>query len=149
MKKFLIVATVLIMAIVAVAGQCRGITKKGTQCKRNASPGSSYCWQHGGTTASQRAAGITADEGRCKAITKAGTQCTRAAQNGSMYCWQHAGAHEAGSEVNDKEQGVHDSGNQDSPERQAVVQCTAITKKGVRCTRRAKPNSNRCWQHDE
>jgi endonuclease YncB( thermonuclease family) len=30
------------------SGRCMAITKKGTRCKRNASPGSSYCWQHGG-----------------------------------------------------------------------------------------------------
>jgi len=29
-------------------GRCQAITKKGTQCKRNAAPGSRYCWQHGG-----------------------------------------------------------------------------------------------------
>lgn len=29
-------------------GRCQAITKKGTQCKRNARPGSAYCWQHGG-----------------------------------------------------------------------------------------------------
>ncbi|HOJ19627.1 MAG TPA: hypothetical protein PLT92_13780 [Ignavibacteriaceae bacterium] len=27
---------------------CQAITKKGTQCKRKAKPGSKYCWQHGG-----------------------------------------------------------------------------------------------------
>lgn len=27
--------------------RCQAITKKGTQCKRNAKKGS-YCWQHGG-----------------------------------------------------------------------------------------------------
>lgn len=26
--------------------RCLATTKKGTQCKRNASPGSNYCWQH-------------------------------------------------------------------------------------------------------
>ncbi len=26
--------------------QCQAITKKGTQCKRKAEPGSKYCWQH-------------------------------------------------------------------------------------------------------
>jgi len=26
--------------------QCAAITKKGTRCKRNAEPGSIYCWQH-------------------------------------------------------------------------------------------------------
>lgn len=28
------------------SGRCQAITKKGTQCKRSASSGSSYCWQH-------------------------------------------------------------------------------------------------------
>ena len=26
--------------------RCKAITKKGTQCKRNAKKGSDYCWQH-------------------------------------------------------------------------------------------------------
>lgn len=29
-------------------GQCAATTNKGTRCKRNAKPGSAYCWQHGG-----------------------------------------------------------------------------------------------------
>jgi micrococcal nuclease len=28
------------------SGRCQAITKKGTQCKRSARAGSSYCWQH-------------------------------------------------------------------------------------------------------
>jgi len=28
------------------SGRCQAITKAGTQCKRKASPGSNYCWQH-------------------------------------------------------------------------------------------------------
>lgn len=28
------------------SGQCQAITQAGTQCKRNASVGSKYCWQH-------------------------------------------------------------------------------------------------------
>jgi micrococcal nuclease len=32
----------------ASPGRCQATTKKGTQCKRNAKPGSAYCWQHGG-----------------------------------------------------------------------------------------------------
>ena len=31
----------------ATPNRCQATTKKGTQCKRNARPGSSYCWQHG------------------------------------------------------------------------------------------------------
>ncbi|SRR6266542_2755019 len=30
------------------SSRCQATTKKGTQCKRNAKPGSNYCWQHGG-----------------------------------------------------------------------------------------------------
>lgn len=30
------------------SGRCEAITKKGTQCSRQAKAGSSYCWQHGG-----------------------------------------------------------------------------------------------------
>jgi hypothetical protein len=32
----------------AVGGRCQATTKKGSQCSRNAKPGSSFCWQHGG-----------------------------------------------------------------------------------------------------
>jgi colicin import membrane protein len=30
-------------------GRCQAITAKGTQCSRNADPGSNYCWQHKST----------------------------------------------------------------------------------------------------
>ena len=30
------------------SGRCQAITAKGTQCSRNAEPGSKYCWQHQG-----------------------------------------------------------------------------------------------------
>jgi len=30
-------------------GRCQAITAKGTQCSRNADPGSQYCWQHKST----------------------------------------------------------------------------------------------------
>jgi regulator of replication initiation timing len=30
-------------------GRCKAITAKGTQCSRNAEPGSDYCWQHKST----------------------------------------------------------------------------------------------------
>jgi hypothetical protein len=34
----------------AAKSQCQAKTKKGTQCKRAAKPGSKFCWQHQGTT---------------------------------------------------------------------------------------------------
>lgn len=30
------------------ASRCAATTKKGTQCSRDAKPGSAHCWQHGG-----------------------------------------------------------------------------------------------------
>lgn len=36
------------------SGRCQATTKKGTQCKRSASSGSNYCWQHWGNTATNK-----------------------------------------------------------------------------------------------
>jgi len=33
---------------VVEATRCQATTRKGTQCSRNAKPGTNYCWQHGG-----------------------------------------------------------------------------------------------------
>ena len=40
----------ILMAFVCAATQCRALTKKGSQCKRQAAANSEYCWQHGGRT---------------------------------------------------------------------------------------------------
>ena len=115
MKKALMLAAVCLMAAMTFAAQCAATTKKGTQCKRQASPGSEYCWQHGGTTKAQRAANGESEapkrsrkaaqaepeapaandapaavEGQCQATTKRGTQCRRKAVEGGKYCAQHA-----------------------------------------------------------
>lgn len=68
MKKILLVSTLLFLFIGITTqahssvntryisscaidgGRCQATTKKGTQCKRNSADGSSYCWQHGGST---------------------------------------------------------------------------------------------------
>ena len=116
MKKVLMMAAVCLMAAMTFAAQCAATTKKGTQCKRQASPGSEFCWQHGGTTKAQRAANGESEapkrsrkaaqvepeapaandapaavEGQCQATTKRGTQCRRKAVEGGKYCAQHAG----------------------------------------------------------
>ena len=102
---------VCLMAAAAFAAQCAATTKKGTQCKRQASPGSEFCWQHGGTTKGERGEGRsasraepvtprpapqptveteTASESQCAATTKSGAQCKRKAVQGGKYCAQHA-----------------------------------------------------------
>ena len=147
LKKLAVCFTVILASISLFA--CAAITKKGTQCKRAPSPGSAYCWQHGGTTAAQRAVGITAEEGRCKAITKSGTQCSRPAQTGGKYCWQHVGKDSESVSDKKEQHGIEDNGDDYQQPAQSSVQCTAITKKGTRCTRKAKPGSSRCWQHSQ
>ena len=152
--RLLLASCAMLVAVQAFA--CAAITKKGTQCKRAPSPGSQYCWQHGGTTAAQRAAGLTeADVAkmRCKAITKAGTQCKRTARTGSEYCWQHG----AVQSVKSVEPGVKTPGAAAVDETSAAetasavsaerVQCDAITKSGKRCSRKALQGGTKCWQH--
>lgn len=60
------------------AGKCQGITKKNKRCKKSASTGSEYCWQHQSQAPKQ-----------CIAITGAGKQCSRMAKGGNEMCWQH------------------------------------------------------------
>jgi endonuclease G len=43
----------------AVSTRCKAITKAGTQCKRNAQPGSDYCWQHQGQSTSSGSSGTS------------------------------------------------------------------------------------------
>ena len=165
MKKILMMAAVCLMAAMTFAAQCAATTKKGTQCKRQASPGSSYCWQHGGTTKAERAAGMTAPsperrasnagateqaaavpapDGRCQATTKAGAQCKRKANPGSKFCWQHGEKTESNAAAAKVEAPV------EAPADANVAgQCTAITKDGARCKRKAKAGSDKCWQHEK
>lgn len=154
MNKIAVMLVVLLAAVQAFA--CAAITKKGTQCKRAPSPGSQYCWQHGGTTSAQRAMGLTESDIariRCKAITKAGTQCKRTAKPGSEYCWQHGAARyaKAGETVAEASSAPAAVKASSAGKASAVtaerVQCDAITKSGKRCSRKALQDGTKCWQH--
>lgn len=157
-KTLMLGCVLLFLGELAFAAQCAAITKKGTQCKRQASVGSIYCWQHGGKT-QQAPEAIKGDhsvsvstssvsdksEGRCLAITKKGTQCKRMAEKGSVYCWQHVGVSNnavatKGAPATGKEKKARSLDMESG-------RCQAITKKGTRCKRSAKPGSNFCWQH--
>lgn len=107
----------LVVTVSALSQRCQALTKKGTQCKRNAQAGSIYCWQHTrmyGTVSTESATPTKTDSSKetttttkskqtvqpsksdseyrqCQAITKKGTQCKRKAKPGSNYCWQHGG----------------------------------------------------------
>ena len=151
MKKILMMAAACLMVAAAFAAQCTATTKKGTQCKRQAAAGSLYCWQHGGKTTSQSTVAVPSAQTnslvQCKAITKAGTQCKRKPSPGSNYCWQHQG------NVTEKPALPVETTAQKAPATEAkppVVAggtCTATTKDGKRCSRKAKAGSDKCWQH--
>ena len=177
MKKMMMMAAVCLMAAMTFAAQCAATTKKGTQCKRQASPGSQYCWQHGGTTKAERAAGgdgtpeqtrratrgggaggivTPVADGRCQATTKAGTQCKRNAQPGSKYCFQHSAAVGGEAEVaptpprtRKAKSASDDTGPVAQPAAASGGMCQGTTKSGEPCKRKAKPGSKFCWQHDK
>jgi len=167
MKKMLMTAAVCLMAVATFAAQCAATTKKGTQCKRQASPGSHYCWQHGGTTKAERAAGgevvpvqtrrvsrsetgalvAPAADGRCQATTKKGTQCKRKAQVGSRFCFQHASMADSGTIEPPEAAETADKGPAASSV--GTCMCQGKTKSGEPCKRKVKPGSKFCWQHGE
>lgn len=166
MKKIMMMAAACLMAAMTFAAQCAATTKKGTQCKRQASPGSAYCWQHGGSTKADRTAGgeakpvqtrrtnggavvAPAADGRCQATTKAGTPCKRKAQPGGKYCAQHAvilGDAEAQAPV---AKPVKKVATADTEVPVATGICQGKTKNGEPCKRKAKAGSKFCWQHDK
>ena len=168
MKKMLMMAAVCLMVAMTFAAQCTATTKKGTQCKRQASPGSLYCWQHCGTTKFNGASGANnaapmqtsraprtecagaiatqIADSRCQAATKKGAQCKRKAQAGSKYCFQHAAM--AGNEDPEKTTAPSRAGTKASDVAISGGRCAATTKDGSACKRKAKPGSKFCWQHE-
>ena len=55
MCKRMLLAVALISTITTFEiAACAALTQKGTPCKRPASPGSDFCWQHGGSTKAER-----------------------------------------------------------------------------------------------
>ena len=174
MNKILMLAAIVLMSVVAVAGQCVGITKKGERCKRQAAAGSSYCWQHGGAK-TQRTVVPTRGNG-CQWTSEKGEKCGQDVMSGSKFCQRHINAvigadAKSLSPTNNalyayatlgtglsgsKTSGATSSNNltnimtgKTMPRKSGVSggQCSATTKKGTRCSRKAQPGSTRCWQH--
>ena len=158
-KRALMIVGACVMSFSLFAAQCAATTKKGTQCKRQASADSRFCWQHGGATKAQQASGATAAPvsaaartvpqvtTRCQATTKSGAPCSRPAKAGSKFCWQHgadtpivSGGAPVSAPVKAQENVGRERSSGDGV-------CTGMTKDGRRCTRKAKPGTDRCWQH--
>jgi len=135
MKKVLMMAAVCLMAAMTFAAQCAATTKKGTQCKRQASPGSEFCWQHGGTTKAERAA-----NGESEAPKRTPR---RAERNESGEQPDDA---PAAKPVRRRPQREEAPAANDAP---APVegQCQATTKRGTQCRRKAVEGGKYCAQH--
>ena len=122
MKKIMVLAMAVLVATVASAAQCAGMTKKGERCKREAAEGSQYCLGH----ADQAKTAKLKDDGTCWAVTEAGTRCKHKKNGESDYCKQH------GPDVKAKTPGG---------------QCRALKWTGERCTRPADGEYLYCKQH--
>ena len=133
MKKILMMAAVCLMAVMTFAAQCAATTKKGTQCKRQASPGSEFCWQHGGTTKAERAA-----NGESATPRRAARRAT----------WGDDGDNGAPARRARRGNGGESdvTAANDAP---AAIEgrCQATTKRGTQCMRKARAGEKYCAQH--
>lgn len=71
-------------------GRCQATTQAGTQCKRNAQPGSKYCWQHqsyGGSssTVNQKSTTTTKSTGTSSGSTYSGGRTIMTGPKGGTY----------------------------------------------------------------
>ena len=135
MKKMLMMAAVCLMAAVAFAAQCAATTKKGTQCKRQASPGSEFCWQHGGTTKAERSA-----TGESEAPRRAPRRVER----------DEAPAEAEAPAARPRRRPRPKAETVETPQPVAEVAeglCQATTKKGTPCKRKAQGGGKYCAQH--
>ena len=129
-------AAVCLMAAMTFAAQCAATTKKGTQCKRQASPGSEFCWQHGGTTKAERA-----ENGESEAPKRAP---------------RHAERNESGEQPTDapaakpvrrRPQRDEAPAASETPAAPVEGQCQATTRRGTQCRRKAVEGGKYCAQH--
>jgi len=124
MKKLMVLAMAALIATIASAVQCAGMTKKGERCKREAAEGSQYCLGHADQA---KAKGEKLkDDGTCWAVTEAGTRCKHKKDGESDYCKQHG---------------------PDTKAKKPGGLCRALKWNGERCSRPADGEYIYCKQH--
>ena len=150
MKKVLMMAAVCLMAAMTFAAQCAATTKKGTQCKRQASPGSEFCWQHGGTTKAERGEGRNSPspdrkvrQSESEGDEPAPTPKRRVRRSESEEQTSDA---PAAKPVRRRPQKTEASAASDAP-KPVEGQCAATTKAGTQCRRKAVEGGKYCVQH--
>ena len=128
MGKTLMMAAACLMAAMAYAAQCQGVTQKGERCKRDANEGSKYCIGHAdqAKTEAGKTEAKEKDDGTCWAITESGTRCKHKKDGDKDYCKQHAA---------------------DKKPSKSVTQCRALTWEGKQCPRKPEEGRRYCKQH--
>ena len=135
MKKALMMVAVCLMAAMAFAAQCAATTKKGMQCKREASPGSEFCWQHGGTTKAEREA-----NGERETPKRTSRRVEREESG------EQPDDAPAAKPVRRRPQREEAPTANDAPA-SVEGQCQATTKAGTPCKRKAVAGGKYCAQH--
>ena len=148
MKKMLTMAAVCLMAAMAFAAQCAATTKKGTQCKRQASPDSEFCWQHGGATTAERGEGKGAPSARRRPRPEGADGEESPSQMRSRPRPENVDEDSAPRpSARRRSRPGRSADAEDAPVRAIEGRCQATTKNGAPCGRKASPGSNFCWQH--
>ena len=134
-------AAVCLMAAMTFAAQCAATTKKGTQCKRQASPGSEYCWQHGGTTKAERGEGRStpSPERKARSVESGETADEAPAARPVRRRRGEANGQDARS--------PSDAPAANDAPAPVEGQCQATTKRGTQCRRKAVEGGKYCAQH--
>ena len=145
MKKMMLMAAVCLMAAMTFAAQCVATTKKGTQCKREASPGSEFCWQHGGTTKAERATGETESSPHRKARRSESDDAESAPAPRRKA--SRSAPEETEAVPTPRRKANRNEQVDATSEPVADSQCQATTKSGAPCRRKAQAGGKYCAQH--
>ena len=121
-----------VMQMIACTGSCKGITKKGSECKNKTGKGNMYCGVH----ADQR---IRLPKRRdensrvlCAGITKKGELCKKEAYTLEGFCHTH----------------MYSEAQEDGPAR-VVISCDGTTKSGNDCKNKAQAGKTSCFFHSK
>lgn len=119
-----------VMQMIACTGSCKGITKKGSECKKKTGKGNMYCGVH----ADQR---IRLPKRRdensrvlCASITKKGELCKKEAYTLEGFCHTH----------------MYSEAQEEGPAR-VVISCNGTTKSGNQCRKKAQAGKTSCFFH--
>ena len=145
MKKMMLMAAVCLMAAMTFAAQCVATTKKGTQCKREASPGSEFCWQHGGTTKAERATGETESSPPRKARRSESDDAESAPAPRRKA--SRSAPEETEAVPTPRRKTNRNESAEATSEPAADGQCQATTRSGTPCKRKAQAGGKYCAQH--